>query len=104
MHDYLAITDKILNMTRLMLESAQISEWEKVQSQQQERQLLLNELNLSRGLAGQYGEAAATNLKETLNLNEQLVDLSVNAKASLGKMIGSVRLGRKANLAYSELG
>jgi len=104
MHDYLAITDKILNMTRSMLEAVQASEWEKVQSQQQERQLLLKDLDLSRGLAGQYGNDVAANLKETLNLNERLVDLSVNAKADLGKKIGSVQRGRKANIAYCDLG
>lgn len=104
MHDYLAITENILNITRSMLELAQASEWEKVQTQQKERHLLLKGLDLRKGLAGQYGENAAANLKETLKLNEQLVDLSVNAKTDIGRMIGSIQRGRKAHLAYSKVG
>ena len=104
MHDYLAIAEKILSMTRSMLESAQALEWDKVQSQQQQRQLLFKGLDLSRGLTGQYGQDVADNLKVTLDLNEKLIDLSVHAKANIEKTIGSVQRGRKANLAYRVLG
>jgi hypothetical protein len=104
MYDYRSITEKILTMTRSMLESARTSEWEKVQSQQQKRQLLLKELDLSKGLEGQYGKDVAFNLKETLKLNGDIVDMSVHAKADLEKSIGSVQRGRKANLAYRVLG
>jgi hypothetical protein len=104
MCEYLSITEKILTMTRSMLESARTSEWEKVYSQQQQRQLLLKGLDLSKGLEGQYGNDIASNLKETLKLNEVLVDLSVLAKADLEKSIGSVQRGRKANFAYRVLG
>jgi hypothetical protein len=64
----------------------------------------LKGLDLSKGLAGQYGKDAAANLKEIIKLNEQLVDLSVNAKTDLGRMIGSIQRGRKAHLAYSKVG
>jgi hypothetical protein len=104
MREYRSITEKILTMTRSMLESARTSEWEKVYSQQQQRQLLLKELDLSKGFEGQYEKDAASNLKETLKLNEELVDLSVHIKADLEKSIGSVQRGRKANLAYRVLG
>jgi len=103
-HNYPVISEKILDVTRAMLKSAQASEWKMVQYHQQSRQLLLKDLDLSRGLAGQYGKSAAANLREILSLNEILVELSVHAKADLEKVLGSIQRGRKASLAYGELG
>lgn len=103
MRDYLMIMEKVLDLTRAMLENARASEWEKVQYHQQSRQLLLKDLDLSKDPVGHYGMSAATNLQEILNLNVIVVELSVHAKKNLEKAIGSLQRGRKASLAYSEL-
>ena len=104
MSDYLTITEKLLKTTRAMLASAQAAEWAKVLTLQQERQMLMRDLDLSKGVAGEYGKNVAANLQETLQINEQLIEMSVHAKGDLEKSIGSVQRGRKANLAYRVLG
>jgi Flagellar protein FliT len=104
MHDYPVISEKILDVTRTMLESARASEWGKVQYHQRSRQLLLKDLDLSRGLSGHYGNSVAADIQEILSLNVILVELSVHAKTVLEKTIGSIQRGRKASLAYGKLG
>lgn len=104
MHDYLAITEKILNMTRSMLESSRALEWEKLQLQQQQRQIMLKQLNVGRELPGDNKLEIAANLKEAAMLNERIVDLGMNAKTELAKMIGELQRGRKASRAYDSVG
>jgi len=101
MADNLALTEEILKLTQSMLEAAQKSQWNEVQVQERRRQVLLHDLHLNEVSEGNGGQAIAANLEHTMDLNDQLVDLGVQARSELEENMGTLRRGRKANLAYT---
>ena len=72
-----------------------------MQIQEQRRQALLQDLRLQDDSTAHGRQAIAANLEETAALNAKLVDLGMHARVELEEAMGTLRQGRKANLAYN---
>ncbi len=97
----LSISERILILTRAMLRAAEAAQWDQVRMQESQRQLLLKEFHTGAGLTGESSASIAANLEETARINGRLVDMGVQARAELAKVMEEVQRGSKANRAYN---
>ena len=100
MSDVLEQSREILNLSRSMLNAAEATEWNIVEAKEKQRQSILSVLNIREGMANELSGEAALNLQEAGELNQRIINLGLNQKAELAKMIGIVHRGRKATQAY----
>jgi hypothetical protein len=101
MSDILSKTKEILNLSRLMLQAAEASEWNSVHAYEKQLQIILNDLNLCEKLDVEISGDIAEDLEKSAELNQRIVDLGLNVKTELAKIRNTVQRGRKAALAYT---
>ena len=97
----LSKSKEILNLSRLMLQAAEASEWDIVQAHEKQRQTILDNIDESGKFAGEAAGNMARDLEEAAELNKRIVDLGLNVRADLAKVRGTLQRGRKAAQAYT---
>ncbi len=100
MSDNLKLTTEIVALTRAMLEAARSAQWDAVQGQERQRQVLMTNLRVEGLPEGRERGMVMANLQEAAALNTELAELSTLARAELEKAMGVLQRGRRANLAY----
>jgi len=87
-----------------MVAAAEAAEWDKVRTQEEQRQRMLKDLPIGNGAVGNVSRQIAANLEQAVKLNARLIDLGAQASGELAKVIGDLQRGRKARRAYNDAG
>jgi hypothetical protein len=91
----------ILDCSRRILELANAREWQVLDEVESRRQRLLSEL-LARPLLPSEGDRVASCLQQVLTIDGEAVERMEAARRELVEGLKEIRLGRRAQLAYSE--
>ena len=94
-------TDKLLDISRHMLEAAACEDWERVHELEMLRSQLLVQYTAGSetGLSKEYVEGS---LREMLAINQAVLELSLKARAELQESLGTLHKGIKAGHAYRQ--
>lgn len=92
-------TDEVLELSRRMLAAADRQDWESVHELEAQRTRLFEQYD-AREQARSGKQAIESALREMLDINQRILELSLNARDELQKHFGTLNRGIKAEEAY----
>jgi hypothetical protein len=103
MNDHPTVAAELAALTRAMLETVRLAQWDKVEAQERQRHQLMEKMRLDTPLDPRQRQAVTAQLEEAAALNVELMEIVNHARAALKQAAGVLQRGRRANLAYHGL-